>query len=210
MKVAAKMRVLLLLCICFLFSCFLIPGVSAEESTPAEDLTCRSLFTDYTGFPGVDFLFDHKLTWGVKVSAPADLTMRSDEGIGSLYIRFATLYGEYVITDPETDTSHVWQQQFLHDFIDLEELFGYVPKEITLTFDHDAVTINELYAYSSGHVPADVQRWEAPKDGATDLILFSTHGDDEHLFFAGILPYYAGELGYQVQLVYMTDRKSVV
>lgn len=36
-------------------------------------------------------------------------------------------------------------------------------------------------------------------------MLVSTHMDDEQLYFAGILPYYAGEQGLAVQVVYFTD-----
>jgi LmbE family N-acetylglucosaminyl deacetylase len=36
----------------------------------------------------------------------------------------------------------------------------------------------------------------------------STHGDDEHLFFAGLLPIYACEQDYDVQLCYFTDHRE--
>ena len=43
--------------------------------------------------------------------------------------------------------------------------------------------------------------WEEPLDRA-DLVLFSSHADDEHLFFAGVLPYCAAN-GIKAQVVYM-------
>lgn len=186
------------------------PAAAAEdpEVTEAEDITSRELFTDYTGFQYLDSLFDGNLVWGKSVSAPASLTMESETGIGSLYLRFAVFHGSYTVRDPENGTEYLWQQKFLHDFIDLETLFGYVPNTVELVFDHDSLTINELTAFSPGTVPAYVQRWEEPVEDKTDLIVFSTHGDDEHLFFAGILPYYAGERQYQVQLVYLTDHHN--
>ena len=185
-------------------------SASAEETEPVQavELTKGRIITGFTGFKDISTLCDGYLGWGLRVPAPASLTMESDLGIGSLYIRFAYFHGEYTIEDAGTGVSHVWQQKYLHDFVDLEALFGYAPTKITLHFTHDEVTIYELYAYSPGEVPADVQRWEDPVEGATDIIIFSTHGDDEHLFFAGIIPYYAGELGYQVQMVYMTDHHN--
>jgi len=186
------------------------PAASAEEAEvpEAKELTSHGLFTAYTGFQYLDSLYDGNLVWGKAVSAPASLTMASETGIGSLYIRFAVFHGAYTLRDPETGDEYVWQQKYLHDFIDLEALFGYVPNTVELIFDHDSVTINELSVYSPGTVPADVQRWNDPVEGQTDLIVFSTHGDDEHLFFAGILPYYAVERQYQVQLVYLTDHHN--
>lgn len=186
------------------------PAVSAQEAEipEAKDITSRNLFTDYTGFQFLDSLFDGNLVWGKSVSVPASLTMESEAGIGSLYIRFAVFHGDYTLRDPENGTEYLWQQKYLHDFIDLEALFGYIPNTVELVFDHGSVTINELTVYSPGEVPADVQRWQDPVEGQTDLIVFSTHGDDEHLFFAGILPYYAGERQLQVQLVYLTDHHN--
>lgn len=34
---------------------------------------------------------------------------------------------------------------------------------------------------------------------------FFTYSDDEHLFFAGIIPYFAAEKGFNVQVVYFTN-----
>ncbi len=195
----------LMLCLFILFS-LALPARATE--TEAIDLTNANLFTEYTGFTNLGSLYDGALAWGNTVKAPASLTMEAEEGIASLYIRFTGNCGEYTVTDTVTGTSHVRRHEFLHDFIDLETLFGYIPNSVSLSFESGSVTINELTAYSAGEVPDDVQRWEKPRDGETDLILFSTHGDDEHLFFAGILPYYAREMDYQVQLVYMTDHHN--
>ena len=38
-----------------------------------------------------------------------------------------------------------------------------------------------------------------------DIMLISTHADDEQLFFAGLLPYYSQVRDLNVQVVYCTD-----
>lgn len=192
----------------FLVLCALLgAGFCSADATEAEaeNLTGKDFFTYSTGFPGVECLYDGVGDWGVQAGQTSSLSMASDKGIAYLSIRFGRPYATYTITDDDTGTSHEWNQKYLHDFIDLEALFGYVPKSVTLTFGHGSVILYELTGFSSGKLPDNVQRWEEPKDGETDLVLFSTHCDDEHLFFAGVLPYYAGERNYQVQLVYLTD-----
>ena len=92
--------------------------------------------------------------------------------------------------------------------MDLEELFGHPCKELVISFEKGGQSLGELTAYSAGELPASVQNWEEPMDGETDLVLFSTHGDDDQIFFAGLLPYYAGELGYQVQVCYFTGHQN--
>ena len=180
-------------------------GTAGAEEAQAENLTNRSFFTYSTGFPGMECLYDGVGDWGLQTAQNAWLSMASDKGIAYLSIRFGRPYASYTVTDDDSGTSHVWEQKYLHDFIDLEALFGHIPTAVTLSFDNGTAILYEITAYSAGKLPDNVQRWEEPKDGETDLVLFSTHCDDEQLFFAGALPYYAGERNYQVQLVYMTD-----
>ena len=138
------------------------------------------------------------------------ITLTHPEGIGSLYLIFDRDYGEYSVTDNDSGITGVWgTQRFLHDFVDLEGFFSHAPTSVTLTFENGDVWLNELTAFSSGEVPAYVQKWEWPEDERADLILFSAHCDDEQLFFAGMIPYYAGELDYRVQVVYLTDHKNL-
>ena len=63
--------------------------------------------------------------------------------------------------------------------------------------------------FTQGQVPQWVQQWQSPVENGADLVLFSTHADDEQLFFAGVLPYYAGERGDRVQVVYMTNHRNL-
>ncbi|MBO5249013.1 MAG: PIG-L family deacetylase [Clostridia bacterium] len=53
-----------------------------------------------------------------------------------------------------------------------------------------------------GDLPDFVQVWDPPCEKA-DFLLLPTHADDEHLWFGGTMPYYAGELGYKIQVVYL-------
>ncbi len=88
---------------------------------------------------------------------------------------------------------------FIHEYVELPE----ETRELTLHIPAGTV-ICDLNFYTGGTLPASVQVWREPWEQA-DFLLFPTHGDDEHLFFGGIMPYYGGELGFRVQVAYMTD-----
>jgi len=134
------------------------------------------------------------------------ITLEHENGIGSLYLLFDQECCGYTVINEDTGETRAWgEHDFLNEFIDLEGTFGTAPTSVTLCFENGRAKLNEIRAFTSGKVPDHIQRWELPKDGETDLILFSAHGDDEQLFFAGVLPYYAGELEYNVQVVYLTD-----
>lgn len=199
----AKRLFMLILCFCLLMPCL---TVSAAETGKAKDLSNTKYITDYSGFSSCKFFFDGVVLYGKKTSGNASFTAKNADGIGSIYILFQEEYGPYTVTNNDTGTTcTVGEGYFLHDFLDMEKLFGTIPTSVTVEFPNGSVYINEIYMYGPGEVPDTVQQWEMPADNETDLILFSTHGDDEHLFFAGILPYYDTELDYQVQVVYLTD-----
>ena len=131
------------------------------------------------------------------------VTIKSDTEISSLYIIFDRVYGEWTLSDGAVDVV-CGNDDFLHEYIDAAEIFDSLPKTLTLTFSGHDCLLSELHIFGAGTVPEWVQQWRPPCERA-DLMLTSTHIDDEQLFFAGILPYYAGECGLAVQVVYFTD-----
>ena len=206
----------LLLCICIILPSFGVFPVRASEVNDdtssvkeAQNISSRNLVTESSTFGPINHLFDGYIYSGATSYKNASLTLEHQEGIGSLYILFGLEHGPYSVIDNSSGENYTFGEEgFLHEFIDLEGIFGTAPTSVTLNFGEKAVEIYELYIYSSGEVPDTVQKWNAPVDEKTDLILFSTHGDDEQLFFAGILPYYAVERGYQVQVVYLTNHRN--
>ena len=193
------------LCLILIVTAALV--VSAEEPAVARDISEGTTVSGY-GYTNFNFLFDKNIQSYKKSNGNTTIKLQNEEGIGSLYILFQKEYGEYTITDNTTgNTITAGQYNFLHEYIDLEKVFGYCPVSVTLSMKNGVVRLSELYIFSAGKAPDYVQVWELPLEGKTDLMLLSTHGDDEQLFFAGLLPYYTKERGYNVQVVYMTSHQ---
>lgn len=197
-------RLFMLICLLLLLP---VVSVQAEEAE-AKEISGYQLVAD-SDYINVGYLFDKNEIATQSINANSFFTLQHEEGIGSLYFFFDLEYGIYTITNNDTGETREWgEKEFLHDFVDLTALFGAAPKSVTVRFPQEAGKLNELYVFTEGKVPEWVQIWEQPLDHETDLVLFSTHGDDEQLFFAGILPYYAGELDYQVEVVYLTNHRN--
>ena len=132
------------------------------------------------------------------------LTVKAKKPFQSLYIRFNLECQPYTVTDNLTGyTMDAGQYGFLHEYVTLpQETTG-----VTLQFT-GKVQVTEITAYTAGVRPADVQVWEPPHEGGADILLLSAHGDDEHLFFAGLLPLYAAERGLRVQVAYLTAHRD--
>lgn len=204
---AASIRRVLIALFCLCALAVLAPPAGAQE--PAIDISKEAVIDGHLGFDQRSALFDHVHTSPAKYPDHSWLRVSSPGGIGSVYLIFHYEYGVYTITDNDTgQTAEVGQNNFLHDYVDLTALFGHAPGSITLSFDAGPLYLCEMYLFGPGQPPDFVQRWQPPAEGEADLLLFSAHGDDEQLFFAGILPYYAGQLGRRVQVVYLTNHRN--
>ena len=200
-----RKTLILIASIILLFSLAL--NVSANEPVQATDISSETTFTG-TGYKSFGFLTDKNDMVYRTSSGNTALTLENATGMGSLYLMFDKEYGEYSVIDNDSgEAITAGTYGFLHEFIDLEAGFGYVPTSITLDFSNGAVTISEVYVFTTGETPGFVQKWEPPLDGKADILMMPTHGDDDQLYFAGLLPYYAGELDCAVQVAYLTDHR---
>ena len=64
--------------------------------------------------------------------------------------------------------------------------------------------VDQIYVYSAGAISAAAQIWEAPVEKA-DLMVVSTHQDDELIYLGGTIPYYAVAQQRPTVVVYMAD-----
>lgn len=176
----------------------------------AEDVSSEGCIVASSGIPAEAQLFDMDLETTQRCGEDASLRLYNEEGIAAIYLIFDREYGFLSLTAEDIgQAAAVSTGGMLHFFLDLEACFGFAPRTVTLRFPAGEAMVNELRLFSPGAVPDWVQRWEKIPEGEADLLLLSTHGDDEQLFFAGLLPWYAGEKGYRVQVVYFTDHRNL-
>ena len=193
-----------LLCLSLLIS--FVPSVSAAEAVNITGSTAVS----GTGYDSFSFLTDGDPNSYRTSGSSASITLKNEAGMAGLYLLFDLEYGSYTLTDAGSGkTFTAGTHGMLHEYIDLLSAFGTCPTELTITFDNGSVRLSELYVFSEGTLPDFVQTWQAPLDGKADLVLFATHGDDDQLFFAGLLPYYATRPECALQVVYLTDHRNL-
>jgi len=145
-----------------------------------------------------------KLTDGYEKSpatVSGDLTVHAETPISTLYLIYYTQPADFVLiaNGKEIPVSG----KFLRQTVDVTQLVGASVCDLTMRFSGEA-SLTEVNAFPEGELPHWVQIWSEP-EGKADLCLMTTHADDEQLFFAGVLPYYAGEKNFEVQVIYFTD-----
>lgn len=181
----------------------IIPFTANAEDTAA-DYTGTSI--NAVGFDYPQYLTDEKeKTYADSEGYEyATIELSNPEGISQVYVVFDKICSEWAIVEPKSGKEYiVGKNNFLHEYIDVTKLFGKELKTLVLRFKSSAY-VAEVYGFTKGTLPEWVQQWETPLEKA-DILLLSSHSDDEQLFFAGILPYYAGERKVQVQVVYLIN-----
>lgn len=129
------------------------------------------------------------------------LNITSDQTFESIYLKFE-LACKWTLTLPDGTSLDGGQNGFIHEYMPL----GQAVNSAELTLPKGAM-LTDVYAFTDGKPPKWVQMWEPPCQKA-DLLVMPTHADDEYLWFGGAMPYYAGELDYEVQVVYLTNHDN--
>ncbi len=212
MKAFCRSAAVLLL-LCFLLGAFPHPfalaeeGPAAGEPGPGSPSEVLSVKLKGDGFSGLKYAEDRDEGTRSGGAENSVLRVTATGGIRYLYFLFDMDPGSFTLRDPETGASaRAGQDGFLHLLTDLSSLLGRAPDAVEVRFPKGC-RLTEVYALSDGTLPSWVQAWEKPAERA-DLLVVSTHADDEQLFFAGMLPYYAAVRGYSVQVVYMVSHSG--
>ncbi len=162
----------------------------------AKDITNDSIFKINNEVISEKVKDNNEKTY-LKINKDETINIESNEEITSLYIVYElkSIKGKINYHSKE---QLIGENNFLHEYILLNEK----TKELSISYDDD-VKIADIYAFSEGELPNFVEIWQPPCEMA-DLLLFSTHSDDEQLFFLGLLPTYV-DRGASVEVVYFTN-----
>ena len=139
----------------------------------------------------------------ITISKESKIAIKSSEDIYSIYIVYEYSSKTGILTGNDK-TAKIGENTFLHEYIDIKEKIG-ITQELTIQYDQD-VKIADIYVLGEGDIPGFVEIWNPPCERA-DLLLFSTHSDDEQLFFLGLMPTYVARGAY-VQVVYFTNHND--
>ena len=177
----------------------LLPCMACAET--AQDITkeCTINNRTYNQY-GPDNWWDEDYTSFYSGSA---ITIQAPSGqkIGAIVLKWRTINMPGVILKTQKGGSWVEIQRedpcYAAQYIALKEEV----QTVRITAQGGAkLEMCEVQVLTPGEPGRDVQVWQdAPEK--IDLMLFSTHPDDEVLWFGGLLPYYAGEKDMDVLVV---------
>lgn len=181
------------------FALFALLCAAFTVSAGAEEAVYTGAAFEAEGFSNAKRLWDGDQTTWSAAKEGGQVTVSREDGVAGLYLLFDRLPRPWTLNG----TAACGEEGFLHQYVDVSARLGKAPESVTLAFPEGTV-LSEIYAFSPGETPGWVQQWQPPLEEA-DLMLISSHSDDEQLFFAGLLPYYAVERRLAVQVVYFVQ-----
>ena len=132
------------------------------------------------------------------------ITVTATDGslIQGLYISWDSDPVPWILT---TDSAELTcgSNAFLHEYVALETPSA----SLTIHIPQNSMRVDGIRIFSNNELPHDVQVWNPPCERA-DIMVVSSHSDDEILFFGGALTNYAYLYDAAVQVVYMTEFRS--
>lgn len=179
--------------------CALLLSFTAAECFAAEP-TAQISISSATKPDASWALTDGNRSTKIRLDGADELNITLGEEVDSVYLiwdkapSYTMKAGDKTLVDSTTG--------FLHEYQRLPQAGG----EFTLQIQEPQGILCDIYFFK-GTTPDWVQIWEPPYEEA-DMLLFPTHADDEHLYFGGTMPYYAGEKGLKVQLAYLTNHNG--
>lgn len=176
----------------------LLPCIAAADT--AQDITMECIINNRTyNKHAPDDIRDGDYITFFTGSA---VTIQAPEGklIGGLELKWRTISPPGVIV--KTEQKGKWVEvlrdgpKYATQYITLPEGLS----TVRITAQKGKLELCEIAVLTQGDAPRHIQVWrDAPEK--VDMMLFSTHPDDEVLWFGGLLPHYAGELKKDVLVI---------
>lgn len=167
-------------------------SVYADELTPNLELSnggSTGKLTDNSHYTSVSFQNGDTIT----------VTSSDGSDIHGFYISWDSPAVPWTLTTDSGDIAG-GADGFLHEYVALEQPSA----SLTIHIPQNSMRVDGIRIFGEGELPHDVQIWNPPCERA-DIMVVSSHADDEILFFGGVLPTYAYLHDADIQVVYMCE-----
>ena len=195
-----------ILAVLLLFLC--LPALCALAEGPsdtARDITALAEIRVSHRGEGAEVMTDgnYRTEWSDKISGFVEFILPEETPCHTLY---ALTGGDPARLIVEAEENGQWREvpvegeRFNIQCIPLEGLTHF-----RLRVSAGQLRVMEARLYGPGQLPPEAVSFHALADKA-DLMILACHPDDDILWLGGLMPTYAGQLGMNVQMVYMTSR----
>ena len=203
-KIGWMLCFVLALCLCALTPA--LPG-HAEQAARGEDITKQCAFKVSEGEKAKLLDGQAGTIWTARhVGAWVGIKLPKDTQAGWLRVEWLFDPTAYELIEYDEHVTPLRTRTQADMWPNIYSMYELLPETrvIQLKLTASDQSICRIGVYSAGELPAEAQLWNPPVDKA-DLMVLSTHQDDELIFLGGTIPYYATALKKPTVVVYMTN-----
>jgi len=200
-------RAAALMCLLMLFAACCAGAGQAEANAETADITSRCSFKVSEG--SKEKLYDDSVRTAWSYDNPdAYVAVGLPEGVEAGWLRVEWLYDPtgYELVEYDASMNPLRQRDQSATFPNIYSVYELLPQTAYIQLKMTAMeqSICSLRVYGAGELPRLVQQWQPPVEKA-DLMVVSTHQDDELIYLGGTIPYYATALKKPTVVVYMAN-----
>ena len=185
----------------------LLSAVSSFADGEAKDISKGAVYKR-DGKNSVTYRANDKdMCAGMELAAGEHLTVRSGgkDALGWLFLRY---YGmpeaPFTVTEYASDRTTVLAERTVEPELLSQCLeLGDGCYMVSICSEGTPISFAEVSVYSVGSLPDSVPVFE-PSVDKTDILIITTHPDDEWLFLGAVYPIFCGEGGYTGTFAYIT------
>ena len=181
--------------------CLLFSAPAGAADAPAAEIR-NSVTVSVSGGQFGGMLRDGYRYTHLVLSAGVEITITSETAFSAIYLIWDRPPAAWILETDSLPPAEI-DSGFMHEAVTMQTAVN----EAVISLGRSEYILCEIYLFTEGRLPAWVQLWQPSLDLA-DLLLLPAQAGDEHLFFGGILPLYAGERGLNVQVAYMTAHQN--
>ena len=177
----------------------------AENSDLAADVTASSQSASKEDAKAVRRTRDQKIETYAEYDANQafSLVWSATAGVRTVSVKWYAQPDCAILVQSDENGAEISRETI--DTPNFNDVYAILPEATGLTISSETgCKIAEVTLYSEGTLPEGIYDWQPPFKKA-DLLVVSAHCDDELIFFGGTIPYYAGERGLAVQVIYMAN-----
>ncbi len=176
----------------------LLPMFHTDSFAEGSEVTPSVVFSNGSGSGNVT---DTDYDTCVSVGSSDTVTVSSFDGsaISGVYLIWNSPVSSYTVTT-DNETISCGQYGMIHDYVAFSE-----PTTKAVISVNSSQKLSRVRVFTdNNNLPSDVQVWQPPCEKA-DILVFSSHSDDEILFFGSAIAKYIYEKNAKVQVAYLTQ-----
>lgn len=191
-------------CALLLALCLLMAG-TAVYAGESRDVSKRAVFKRDGSNKSTVRVNDNDMCTAIVLEAGEHLTVRAGDksALGWLFLRFGGTLAPFTVTELDGKDNVLREQKLSPDMMSMPVALGEDCRSAVICCGTEKLSLSEVSVYTKGTLPESVPVFSKSLE-RTDMLIITTHPDDEWLFLGAVYPIFCREQGHTGAFAYIT------